>query len=91
MHFVESNLVWLVVLVTGLGLVVPALGMRLEPYIGPLLALLMLIISLTFNAQAVRIVLRRPSRQTVAGDFCRVRLVALLKGAFFVGEFRVGG
>ncbi|WP_084399168.1 bile acid:sodium symporter family protein [Henriciella aquimarina] len=65
-YFVGSNLVWFVIAVACLGLVVPGAGLWLETVIGPLLALLMLVISLTFNAQDVRVILRRPSRQLLA-------------------------
>jgi BASS family bile acid:Na+ symporter len=65
-YFVESNLVWFVITLAGLVLVFPGLGTHLEPFIGPLLALLMLVISLTFDAHAVGVVFRKPSRQLLA-------------------------
>ena len=65
-YFVEAHLVWFVMFVAGVGLLFPATGIILEFAIGPLLALLMLIISLTFDAHAVRIVFRKPSRQLLA-------------------------
>ena len=65
-YFVEAHLVWFVIVVAGGGLLFPATGIMLKFAIGPLLALLMLIISLTFDAHAVRIVFRKPSRQLLA-------------------------
>lgn len=61
--FVENNLLLLAVVTAALGLLVPSLGMVLESGISPLLALLMLVISLTFDAHAVKLVFRKPSRQ----------------------------
>ena len=45
-YFVEAHLVWFVIVVAGVGLLFPATGIMLEFAIGPLLALLMLIINL---------------------------------------------
>ena len=53
--FVENNLLLLAVVTAALGLLVPSLGMVLESGISPLLALLMLVISLTFDAHAVKL------------------------------------
>lgn len=61
--FVENNLLLLAVAVAGIGLLAPSLGLFLEGGISPLLAALMLVISLTFDAHAVRLVFRKPSRQ----------------------------
>jgi BASS family bile acid:Na+ symporter len=66
LRFVEHNLLLLAVATAALGLAVPGLGVVLHGAISPLLALLMLVISLTFDAHAVRIVLRRPDRQAWA-------------------------
>lgn len=57
---IETNLLALVVATTVVGLLVPSLGRVLAGAISPLLALLMLLISLTFDASAVRLVLKRP-------------------------------
>lgn len=85
--FVESNLVWFVIVTSGLGLILPEAGKILEPCIGPLLALLMFVISLTFDAYDVRLVLRKPSRQLLA--LCLVygpmSLAGLLAGRLFFG------
>lgn len=62
-YFVESNLVWFVIAIAAWGLVFPAAGQYLESSISPLLGLLMFVISLTFDVHAVRLVLRKPSRQ----------------------------
>ena len=61
--WVENNLLFLAVAVAALGLFAPSLGLFLEAGIGPLLALLMLVISLTFDAHAVKLVVQKPSRQ----------------------------
>lgn len=63
LNFIENNLLLLAVLTTALGLLVPSVGIILETGISPLLALLMLVISLTFDAKAVQIVFRKPGRQ----------------------------
>lgn len=86
--FVESNLVWFVIAVAGLGLTVPETGKFLEPSIGPLLALLMLIISLTFDAHDVRIVLRKPSRQFLALGlvYGPMSIAGWLTGRLFFGS-----
>ncbi|WP_342595538.1 bile acid:sodium symporter family protein [Salinicola lusitanus] len=86
--FVESNLVWFVILVAGLGLIIPETGKFFEPSIGPLLALLMLIISLTFDAHDVRLVLRKPSRQFLALGlvYGPMSIAGLLTGRLFFGS-----
>ncbi|USA38884.1 bile acid:sodium symporter family protein [Pelagerythrobacter marinus] len=61
--FVENNLLLLAVLAAAFGLLVPSVGIVLSGSIGPLLAALMLVISLTFDAHAVKLVLRKPDRQ----------------------------
>lgn len=63
---IESNLIWLVIATAITGLVFPGLGEYLSGAIAPLLALLMLAISLTFDIHAVRLVASRPSRQVWA-------------------------
>tara|TARA_R100000306_G_scaffold20640_1_gene24595 strand:- start:6598 stop:7542 length:945 start_codon:yes stop_codon:yes gene_type:complete len=65
-YFVESHLVWFVIFAAGAGLAFPGSGLFLKPSVGLLLALLMLVISLTFDAHAVRIAFRKPSRQFLA-------------------------
>lgn len=61
--FVENNLLLLAVLAAAFDLFVPSVGIALSGSIGPLLAALMLVISLTFDAHAVKLVLRKPGRQ----------------------------
>ena len=87
-YFVESHLVWLVIVIAGLGLLFPDAGKYLEPSIGPLLALLMFIISLTFDAHDVRIVLRKPSRQFLALGlvYGPMSIAGLLTGRLFFGS-----
>ncbi len=65
-HLIDNHLVWLVLATAGAGLLFPRAGVAIEPGIGAMLAALMFVISLTFDAHAVRIVLQRPSRQVLA-------------------------
>ena len=85
--FVESKLVWFVIFVAGLGLAIPETGQFLEPGIGPLLAFLMFIISLTFDAHDVRTVLRKPSRQFLALGlvYGPMSIAGWVTGRFFFG------
>ena len=89
-YYVESNLVWFVIIVAGLGLVLPEAGKYLQPLIGLLLAALMFIISLTFDAHAVRLVLRKTSRQFLALIlvYGPMSLAGLLTGRFFFAGVR---
>jgi BASS family bile acid:Na+ symporter len=86
--FVESKLVWFVIFVAGLGLAIPETGQFLEPGIGPLLAFLMFIISLTFDAHDVRTVLRKPSRQFLALGlvYGPMSIAGWLTGRLFFGS-----
>tara|TARA_R110001599_G_scaffold64004_1_gene178259 strand:- start:4186 stop:4533 length:348 start_codon:yes stop_codon:yes gene_type:complete len=88
LYFVEAHLVWFVIFVAGLGLLFPSSGMFLESSIGPLLALLMFIISLTFDAHAVRIVFRKPSRQLLALGlvYGPMSIAVFLTGRLFFGS-----
>lgn len=56
----------LVIATTVLGLVAPAVGIGLSGSVTPLLALLMLCVSLTFDLDTLRAVLARPGLQVVA-------------------------
>lgn len=87
-YFVEFNLVWFVIVVAGLGLIFPESGKFLESSITPLLALLMLVISLTFDAHAVRIAFRKPSRQFLALVlvYGPMSIAGLLTGRLFFGS-----
>ena len=87
-YFIESNLVWFVIIVAGIGLVLPETGNYLQPLIGLLLAALMFIISLTFDAHDVRLVLRKPSRQFLALVlvYGPMSLAGLLTGRLFFGS-----
>lgn len=87
-YFVESHLVWFVILVAALGLIFPESGKFLQSSIGLLLALLMFIISLTFNAEDVRIVFRKPSRQFLALFlvYGPMSIAGLLTGRLFFGS-----
>ena len=87
-YFVEAHLVWFVMFVAGVGLLFPATGIMLKFAIGPLLALLMLIISLTFDAHAVRIVFRKPSRQLLALGlvYGPMSIAGWLTGRLFFGS-----
>eukprot|EP00873_Tetraselmis_striata_P031440 jgi/Tetstr1/451704/TSEL_038740.t1 len=86
--FVENNLLLLAVVTAALGLLVPSLGMVLESGISPLLALLMLVISLTFDAHAVKLVFRKPSRQLWALGlvYGPMSLAGWLTGRLFFGS-----
>lgn len=88
LNLIESRLVWFVIIVTGLGLTFPAAGQYFEPAIGPLLAMLMFIISLTFDMQAVRRALTKPSRQIWALFlvYGPMSLAGLLTGRLFFGS-----
>lgn len=88
LNLIESRLVWFVIIVTGLGLTFPAAGQYVEPAIGPLLAMLMFIISLTFDMQAVRRALTKPSRQIWALFlvYGPMSLAGLLTGRLFFGS-----
>lgn len=85
--FVENNLLLLALATAALGLAAPSTGMVLEKGIGPLLAALMLVISLTFDAHAVKLVLRRPSRQLWAAGlvYGPMSLAGWLTGRLFFG------
>lgn len=86
-RFIENNLLFLAIVTTAVGLAVPSIGFALETGISPLLALLMLVISLTFDANAVRIVFRRPSRQLWALGlvYGPMSLAGWLTGRLFFG------
>ncbi|WP_447928635.1 bile acid:sodium symporter family protein [Vreelandella sp. EE27] len=86
--FVEDQLLWLVVVAAALGLMVPETGLLLEPAIGVLLALLMFIISLTFDAHDVRKVMRKPSRPLLALGlvYGPMSIVGWLTGRLFFGS-----
>jgi bile acid:Na+ symporter, BASS family len=66
LRVVERNLLPLVGVTAVLGLVWPAAGRVLAEAVTPLLALLMLCVSLTFDVTALRTVLRRPGVQVLA-------------------------
>ncbi|NLC22707.1 MAG: bile acid:sodium symporter family protein [Halomonadaceae bacterium] len=85
--WVENNLLFLAVAVAALGLFAPSLGLFLEAGIGPLLALLMLVISLTFDAHAVKLVVQKPSRQLWALGlvYGPMSLAGWLTGRLFFG------
>lgn len=85
---VENNLLLLAVLAAAFGLFVPSVGIALSSSIGPLLAALMLVISLTFDAHAVKLVLRKPDRQLWALGlvFGPMSLAGWLIGRLFFGS-----
>ena len=84
---IENNLLILAVATAAFGLAAPAFGIALEAAISPLLALLMLVISLTFDASAVRIVLQKPDRQLWALGlvYGPMSLAGWLTGRIFFG------
>ena len=85
---VENNLLLLAVLAAAFGLFVPSVGIALSSSIGPLLAALMLVISLTFDAHAVKLVLRKPDRQLWALGlvYGPMSLAGWLIGRLFFGS-----
>lgn len=72
---------------TIVGLLAPSIGQALANGISPLLALLMLLISLTFDAGAVRLVFARPTRQVLALVlvYGPMSLAGLITGRLFFG------
>lgn len=85
---IENNLLPLAVATAVLGLLLPSVGVFLAQGISPLLALLMLVISLTFDAHAVRLVLQKPSRQLWALGlvYGPMSLAGWLSGRLFFGS-----
>lgn len=85
----EDNLLWFVLGTTALGLVLPALGEVLYPLVSPLLALLMFLISLTFDVSDVKRVLKRPAWQVLATFlvYGPMALAGALIGRMFFGSF----
>lgn len=88
LKFIENNLLFLAIAVATLGLILPPPGIFLEQYIGLLLAALMFIISLTFDAKAVKLVLKRPNRQLWALFlvYGPMSLAGWLTGRLFFGS-----
>lgn len=66
LRVIEHHLTPLVVLAAAVGLLAPGAGVALSTVVTPLLALLMLCVSLTFDLHALRAVLVRPGVQTLA-------------------------
>jgi bile acid:Na+ symporter, BASS family len=63
---IENNLTPLVVVAAAAGLFAPSVGVALSSAVTPLLALLMLCVSLTFDLATLRTVLARPGVQALA-------------------------
>lgn len=85
---VENNLLPLAIAAAVLGLAVPSAGIFLESMISPMLAGLMFVISLTFDAHAVKLVIRKPSRQLWALGlvYGPMSLAGFLTGRAFFGN-----
>lgn len=85
---VEDNILVLVVITAVVGMVIPSIGIAIEPAISPLLAVLMLVISFTFDAHQVRRVLSRPAYQAWAMFLVYVpmSLAGLITGRLFFGS-----
>jgi bile acid:Na+ symporter, BASS family len=66
LRIIERNLLGLVILTAAVGLLAPGAGTALTGGVTPMLALLMLCVSLTFDWPAVPAVLRRPGVQALA-------------------------
>ena len=88
LNFIEINLLFLAIAIAALGLIWPVAGIFLEQYIGVLLATLMFVISLTFDAKAVKLVLKRPNRQLWALFlvYGPMSLAGWLTGRLFFGS-----
>ena len=84
---IENNLLALAVATAALGLLVPEVGICLARGISPLLAALMLVISLTFDAHAVKLVFQKPSRQiwAIGLVYGPMSLAGWLTGRLFFG------
>jgi bile acid:Na+ symporter, BASS family len=91
LKLLEENLLWFVLATTALGIAWPALGELLYPLVSPLLALLMFLVSLTFDASDVWRVLKRPSWQVLATFlvYGPMALAGSLIGRLFFGSFGV--
>lgn len=66
LRVIENHLAPLVVVAAAVGLALPAVGVWLSGWVTPLLALLMLGVSLTFDLAALRAVIARPGLQVLA-------------------------
>jgi bile acid:Na+ symporter, BASS family len=66
LRLIESNLTPLVVVSAAAGLLAPSVGIALSSVVTPLLALLMLCVSLTFDLATLKTVLARPGVQALA-------------------------
>ena len=92
LRVIERNLLPLVLVATAVGLAAPSLGQALSGAITPLLALLMLCVSLTFDWAALRAVLKRPGVQAVATGlvYGPMSLAGLAIGRLFFGQSALG-
>lgn len=70
---VEDNLLVLVIATTALGRFVPAVGIALSGWVTPLLAALMLCVSLTFDLDTLRPVLARRGSRCWRPCWCTAR------------------
>jgi len=88
LKILEENLLWFVLGTSVLGLVFPPLGEALFPAVGSMLAALMFFISLTFDASAVKRVLKRPGWQVLATFlvYGPMALAGALIGRLFFGS-----
>lgn len=89
LEVLEKNLLWFVLGTTIVGLFLPVLGEVLYPLVSPLLALLMFLVSLTFDATDVKRVFKRPSWQVLATFlvYGPMALAGALIGRLFFGGF----
>lgn len=92
LRVVERNLAPLVIVTAVAGLAVPGVGRVLSAAITPLLALLMLCVSLTFDLSALRAVLARPGVQVLATGlvYGPMSLAGLVIGRLFFGHGPLG-
>lgn len=80
------------VLAAGVGLLLPGVGVALSSAVTPLLALLMLCVSLTFDLATLRAVLKRPGLQALATAlvYGPMSLAGFLLGVFAFGSAPLG-
>jgi bile acid:Na+ symporter, BASS family len=83
LRVIERHLVPLVLVTAVLGLAWPEVGVRLSAAVGPLLAVLILCVSLTFDLRTLRRVLSRPATQALA--------TVLVYGPMSLAGFALGG
>lgn len=92
LRVIENNLAPLVVVVAIAGVALPAVGIALSALVAPLLALLLLCVSMTFDLTMLRRVLDRPGVQVLATVlvYGPMSLAGFLLGAAVFGDGPLG-